>query len=106
MEFAAALLVLFLFGMPRDDFSPPTGLIVQQTIMNKQVVTPQDLGTKTGQACTTSYLGLISQGDSSIKTAAELAPGGGIKKISAVDYKNNNLGGFIIMETCTIVHVE
>jgi hypothetical protein len=106
MEIAAALLALLLFTSPQSDLTPPVGLIVQQTYMNKDVTLPITLGSKTGQACITSYLGLVSQGDASIKTAAASAPNGGITKISAVDYKNNNLGGFIIMETCTIVYGE
>ena len=106
MEIGIAILAILLFGAPKDDLTPPIGIIVQQTNMNKQVLSSQPLGTKTGQACVTSYLGLVSQGDASIKTAAESAPNGGITKISAVDYRNSNLGGFIVMETCTIVHGE
>ncbi len=106
MEIAAAILAVLLFAAPKDDLTPPFGLIVQQTYMNKDSHNVSKLGTKTGQACITSYLGLISQGDASIKTASQSAPNGGITKIYAVDYKNNNLGGFIVMETCTIVHGE
>ncbi len=106
MEMAAILLALLLFTSPQSDLTPPVGLIVQQTYMNKDVTLPITLGSKTGQACITSYLGLVSQGDASIKTAAASAPNGGITKISAIDYKNNNLGGFVVMETCTIVYGE
>ena len=106
MEIGGAILAILLLAAPKDDLSPPIGIIVQQTNMNKKVINPLSLGTKTGQACITSYLGLVSQGDASIKNAAESAPNGGITKISAIDYRNSNLGGFIIMETCTIVHGE
>jgi hypothetical protein len=58
-----------------------------------------ELGTKEGKACAQSILGLVAQGDASIKAAAKA---GGITNISSVDhYTKNTLG--ILGEYCTIV---
>lgn len=57
-------------------------------------------GMKEGQACATSYLGLVAMGDASITTAAA---NGGIKKVTAVDHHSTNMLG-IINTYCTVVH--
>jgi hypothetical protein len=57
------------------------------------------LGTKEGRACAQSFLGLIAQGDASIKAAAEA---GGITKVGSVDHYTRNMLG-LIGEYCTIV---
>lgn len=46
---------------------------------------------KVGKATSTSILGLVAQGDSSIKTAVA---NGGITKIKFVDYEVDNILGF------------
>lgn len=56
-------------------------------------------GKKEGQACATSYLGLVATGDASIATAAEM---GGVKKVTAVDHHSTNILG-IVTTYCTIV---
>ena len=56
-------------------------------------------GAKEGQACAQSILGLVAQGDASIKAAAKA---GGITKIDSVDHYSRNLLG-IIADFCTIV---
>jgi hypothetical protein len=56
-------------------------------------------GTKTGKACSSSILGWIATGDSSIQTAMKT---GGIKEVTNVEYKVDNLLG-IYASYCTIV---
>ncbi len=57
------------------------------------------LGAKEGKACAQSILGLVAQGDASIKAAAQQ---GGITKVSSVDHYTKNMLG-VIGEYCTIV---
>ena len=57
------------------------------------------LGSKEGRACAQSILGLVAQGDASIKAAAAE---GGITKVSSVDHYTRNMLG-VIGEYCTIV---
>ena len=53
------------------------------------------VGSKTGKACTSAILGLISSGDMGVKAAAAK---GGITKIMAVDVQINDLLGAEIVE--------
>ena len=80
-------------------YSAPSGSIVQNITMNKDVSTSTAVGAKSGEACASGILGLISSGDASIKAAAAA---GGITKVNAVDYKNDNLLGSVLTKTCTI----
>jgi hypothetical protein len=57
-------------------------------------------GTKEGEACAMTILGLIGIGDASI-TAAKT--NGGIKTVSHVDSKNMGILGYIFANTCTRV---
>lgn len=61
--------------------------------------TSNPMGSKTGESCAVSYLGLIAMGDASVATAAKSA---GITKISAVDSNNSNILG-LIAKNCTVV---
>lgn len=61
--------------------------------------TANPMGSKVGESCAVSYLGLIGTGDASIATAAKSA---GITKISAVDSNNSSILG-IIAKNCTVV---
>jgi hypothetical protein len=56
-------------------------------------------GTKVGQACNTSILGLIATGDASIAAAKA---DGHITQVSSVDYTANNVLG-IYGTYCTVV---
>ena len=56
-------------------------------------------GSKTGQACTTSILGMVATGDASIAAAKA---DGRINSITSVDYSANNILG-IYGQYCTIV---
>ena len=57
------------------------------------------VGGKKGEACATSYFGLVGVGDASIATAAA---NGGIKTVTNVDSHTTNMLG-IIGKFCTIV---
>ena len=57
------------------------------------------LGNKEGKACAQSILGLVAQGDASVKAAAK---DGGITSITSVDHYTKNLLG-VIGDYCTIV---
>jgi hypothetical protein len=61
--------------------------------------TQNALGKKTGEACATSILGIVTTGDASIRAAADA---GGIKEISAVDSSLRNILG-IVATHCMIV---
>jgi len=93
--FAVALAIACSGG----GYNAPSGSILQNTTLNKDVSTATAVGGKTGEACVTGYLGIISSGDASVKAAAAA---GGIAKVNAVDYKNDNLLGSLIAKTCTI----
>ncbi len=67
-----------------------TGLAVTQNLA----------GTRVGEACLQSYLGLISTGDASIETARRT---GGITSITSVDEKSTGILGFIYRKYCTVV---
>ena len=80
--------------------APPT---VATGVFYDDVHNPGDaegaVGGKKGEACATSYLGLVGIGDASIATAAA---NGGIKSVTNVDSHVTNLLG-IIGKYCTIV---
>lgn len=56
-------------------------------------------GSKTGQACATSILGVVAMGDATV-AAAKTA--GGITSVSHIDHDNFGVLGFYA-KTCTIV---
>lgn len=61
--------------------------------------TSNDVGSKTGESCATSYLGIIGLGDASIAAAAKA---GGVTKISSVDSDNMAILG-LYAKNCTVV---
>ncbi len=65
-------------------------------------VTDEALTTKTGQACSTSVLGLVTTGDSSVPTAAK---NGGITKVVSVDNDFMQVLG-VYAKFCTVVTGE
>jgi len=97
--FAVALAIACSGG----GYKAPSGSIMQDTslaLSAENDFTPATaVGAKSGEACATGYLGIVSSGDASLKAAAAA---GGITKINYVDYKNNNLLGSVISTTCTI----
>jgi hypothetical protein len=57
------------------------------------------VGSKTGQACASSILGLVATGDASIAAAAAAS---GISKIETVDHHTTHK--VLFGEFCTVVH--
>ena len=95
--------VLMTTGCLRAPFQPPVGsAYTDYTAPLGVEVTDTKIGPKTGQAKTTSILGLVAFGDASIQTAAK---NGGLKKVYHADYKYFNVLG-IIQETTVIVNGE
>ncbi|MCB1157991.1 MAG: TRL-like family protein [Leptospiraceae bacterium] len=83
-------------------YGAPSGSIMQNTTLNlTKMETETPVGAKSGEACATGYLGIVSFGDAGIKAAAAK---GGITKVYSIDYKNDNLLGSVVQSTCTIVH--
>lgn len=64
--------------------------------------TDHPLGSKTGQSCATSYVGVVGLGDASIASAAKA---GGITKIATVDSENTGILG-VYAKNCTVVTGE
>ncbi len=77
--------------------SPAIGILY--TDVKGPVDAGDSVGSKEGEACAESLLGLIARGDASIQAAAKA---GGISRIASVDHRTENLLG-IIGRFCTIV---
>jgi uncharacterized protein YceK len=76
--------------------------IYSDTKANDQVTDVNVTPAKTGEACSTSILGWVTTGDSSVPTAAKA---GGIKKIASVDNNFMQVLG-IYAKFCTVVTGE
>ncbi|MCR9141358.1 MAG: TRL-like family protein [bacterium] len=59
------------------------------------------VGSKQGESCASSILGLIATGDVGIKTAAE---NGGITRVRSIDTHNTQILSSIYQETCILVN--
>lgn len=81
--------------------SPVTGFVYGAS-KGATAATSNDVGTKTGQSCASSILGVYGSGDASIAAAAKA---GGITKISAVDSDNFGVLG-VYAKNCTVVTGE
>lgn len=81
--------------------APVTGSIYQAS-KGATTATSNNVGTKTGQSCATSILGVVGTGDASIASAAKA---GGVSKISSVDSDNFGILG-IYAKNCTVVSGE
>ena len=75
------------------------GLIYSGTKANVTTTLARGDVTKTGEACTQNYLGLVSLGDASIEGARKNA---GIKKIAYIDSSYTNILG-LYQKYCTLV---
>jgi hypothetical protein len=60
------------------------------------------VGGKSGEACSTNILGIVSNGDSSVSAAAKA---GGIQNVGTVDFKYTNILG-LYGQVCTQVTGE
>lgn len=62
--------------------------------------TSSPAGTRVGEACLQSILGLVSWGDASIEAARR---NGGVSTITSVDEKSTSILGFVYGKFCTVV---
>ncbi len=93
-----AALAAFTSGCAMSNSAPVTGFAYTGA-KGATAVTSNDVATKTGQSCATSYVGVVGLGDASIAAAAKA---GGITKISSVDSDNTVILG-VYAKNCTIV---
>ena len=93
----AALLAFGAAGCLSAPFRPPSGM-VSVTTAPLSTEGNWDVGSKKGEASSTSVLGLYASGDCSIAAAAR---NGGLKKIGHVDYEYVNIIG--IWQKATVI---
>lgn len=86
-------------GFYSAPLTPPAGFLYSD-IQAPLSIEPEGtkLGSKVGEASTTSILGAFATGDASVATAAKA---GGITTVRHIDYKMKNVLG--IMSTFTVV---
>jgi len=88
---------LFLF-FSACTHAPVMGVLITSVTSGK-AVTAQPAGTRVGESCASSILGLIATGDASIDTARKA---GGITAIHSVDVSDLSILG-LYASHCTIV---
>ncbi len=98
--FAVAVAFAVAIACSGGGYGAPSGSIIQDTTLNLTVPAVTNVGAKTGKACVSGLLGIMSSGDGSVMAAAKA---GGVQTVKVVDYQNNNLLGSVLAETCTIV---
>ena len=76
----------------------PVGGALYANVQGPVDATANPRGPAHGEACATSYFGIVGVGDASISTAAKK---GGVTRISHVDQHSNNILGY--MTYCTHV---
>jgi len=98
---AVALVVAFCSGCAMSNSAPVTGF-AYTSAQGATNATSNKVGTKTGESCATSYVGVVGLGDASIAAAAKA---GGVTKISSVDSNNTGIIG-VYAKNCTVVSGE
>ena len=93
----ASLLAVGLAGCLSAPFQPPSG-VVSVTTAPLSTEGNWEVGSKRGEAFSTSILGLYATGDCSIAAAAR---NGGLKKIGHVDYEYVNIIG--VWQKATVI---
>lgn len=94
---AVSTLAFGLFGCATGK-SPITGFLYSD-VQSGQGATSNQVGNRVGEACATSYLGMVAMGDATIETARR---NGGITMISSVDETTNSVLG-VYAKYCTVV---
>lgn len=89
----STIILLSSCGMPSSRLG--FGIFGETT---EPLLITENSGSKTGRSCSKNLLGLIVEGDSSVKAAKK---DGKISKVSSVDREVKRM--FIMSETCTIV---
>lgn len=97
--FLSFLIIGLILSNCSVQYAPPPGFVFQNVTMNKDVSTGNDIGSKTGTACTHGILSVIFVGDGGINAAAEQ---GGIKVVKAVDYSRLSILTVLYNRVCTI----
>ncbi len=98
LKFFVVLSALSMFAMGcAAAHSPVTGFLY--TDVKGPIDAQAGSGTKKGEACATSILGLVASGDASIDAAKKA---GGITDVTAVDHSSNSILG-IYAKFCTQV---
>lgn len=97
MKLLSAMLVLLTLSGCAS--TQPVGGIIYSDVKGPVAATNRPRGTANGEACATSYLGLVAMGDASITAAANA---GGVAAISHVEQHSTNILG-IIHKYCTWV---
>ncbi|MBX3025071.1 TRL-like family protein [bacterium] len=77
--------------------SPAIGLFYAD--VKGPIAATSTAGTKQGQSCARSILGIVATGDASIEAAKRA---GGIREVSSVDHHTTNMLG-IVGDFCTVV---
>ncbi len=85
----------------QNSYTPPVGYIYQSTTVNRMMAPASDIGSRTGEACAESYLGLISTGEAGVKQAAAA---GAILHVKAIDYRIVRFFGIGYVKVCTIAY--
>jgi len=97
------LFLLVLLSSCASGYVEPVGIFYSEVTLNKEIKPPASIGSRYGEACATSIMGVYASGDASIRTAAA---SGGIRMIMAVDYKKTSIMWIGYQKICTIVYGE
>jgi len=98
LALVAAFVLPGCAGMMFGAHGTNMGMLYADTRANEKV-TDNAVGKKSGEACSTSILGWVTTGDSSVPTAARA---GGITKVASVDNRFTNILG-VWAEYCAVV---
>jgi hypothetical protein len=102
---ACALFVMASTGCASVMGGYPSGFAYDATskphpMDQEQLQGPGKSDDKTGEACSTGYLGIVAMGDASVATAKKA---GGITDVHSVDFRTFNILGLYV-QGCTVVH--
>lgn len=85
----------------QNGYIPPAGYLYQSNTVNRHMSPNSDVGSRTGEACAESWLGLVSTGEAGIKQAAAA---GAILTVKAVDYRITRVLAIGYVKVCTIAY--
>lgn len=85
----------------QNAYTPPAGYIYQSNTMNVMMAPGSEIGSRTGEACAESYLGLVSTGEAGVKQAAAA---GAILNVKAIDFRIVRFFGIGYVKICTIAY--
>jgi hypothetical protein len=88
----------FLGGYPSGAFYDASSK--PHPMDQQQVQGPAHTDDKTGEACSTGFVGVVAMGDASLYAAKKA---GGITEVHTVDFRTFNILG-VYVQGCTVVH--